>query len=141
MEKLETKKALLLALASALTALGWSATIEPLLQILRVPGFPALRTPEVRFSGAPSSPDVRFVWHGYTAKKPETMAARIAEVLKKEADAQKEAEAKRTTPIHLTAAEREALEALVQTRIASLPASWPARAALENVLAKLGVAS
>jgi hypothetical protein len=124
-QKLETQKALLLALATALTALGWSALLDREALafghlLLRIPGVPNFRTPEVRFSGAPSSPDVRFVWNGYAAKKPETMAARIATELKAASDRQKEAEAKRTFPIYVTAAERSLLETALRVRRGTL---------------------
>jgi hypothetical protein len=117
------KNTLLVALASALTALGWSASIENG-EWLRVVGFPSLRTPEVRFSGAPSSPEVRFVWDGYNAKKPETMAARLAKFLEEAVAIRKADEAKRTVALHLNAAEKTILitalglrrEALFQER-------------------------
>lgn len=118
------------ALASALTALGWSATIENG-EWLRVVGFPTLRTPEVRFSGAPSSPEVRFVWDGYTAKKPETMAARLAKFLKEAADARKAAEAKRTFPLEINAAEKVILTTALALRQSDLKVTDPARGAAE----------
>ena len=130
------KNTLLVALASALTALGWSASIENG-ECLRVVGFPSLRTPEIRFSGAPSSPEVRFVWDGYAAKKPETMAARLAKFLKESADIQRVNEAAKTVTLRLNSAALGHLANLVQTRIAAIPESWDESAILSGVLSQI----
>lgn len=67
-----TTKTMIAALAEALTALGRPATADG--EWLRVPSAPSLRTPEVRGDW--------YVWDGYRAKSPTTMAKRLDAFLK-----------------------------------------------------------
>lgn len=142
METTETKTALLVALASALTALGWKARIYQTL--LDVEGFPRLPHPEVRFHASGAT----LVWNGYSAKNPETMAKRIAKFLESSAAESKAAEAAKVSPLYLNAAEVATLRVALACRRSELEefragghvtgkAMTPEIEALSALLAKL----
>ncbi len=142
MDDTKTKTALLVALASALTALGWEADLFQG-ALLRVVGFPLLKTPELRVSGAPSEHQYLFVWNGYSAKNPETMAKRIAKHLESQAEDAKAREAAKLTVIRITRAEKAIVETALRVRRGELMGATPGTftaeiEAVSALLAKLG---
>lgn len=71
-------KEMMTALAEEMSKLGFESRTDATGEWLRVAGYPALRSPEVRLKAR----GYYFVWDGYSATSPTTMAKRLVKFLK-----------------------------------------------------------